>query len=203
MREVSLKGQGNRRQLWVYAVAVLFCADFLFYGFLPSRKRLLSLEQTRVQQQRLIETSAAQNKELPALKMRLKDAQGVVDHYETYIPPAASLGTFLQAIARIMTEHHLTEQVVVPGTEMQPNTIWCIPIHVNCRGSLKDVFGFFRDFQAMDRLVRIEKVILKNGPDFQGQVTMEADAVIFYGSRTEPESTTVAGSVRTEGNDGV
>jgi Tfp pilus assembly protein PilO len=151
----------------------------------------------------MIETSAAQSKELPALKLRLKDAQQIVEHYESYVPKEASLGVFLQEIARIMTEHRLTEQVVVPGKEMQPGAVWCIPIHVNCKGNLKDVFGFFHDFQAMDRLVRIEKVVLQNGNDFQGRVSMEADAVIFYGSRTEPEPAKVAGGTGEAANHGV
>jgi Tfp pilus assembly protein PilO len=203
MKEPVLKGQGQRRQLWVYAVAVLFCADFVFYGYLPSRKRLLSLQQSQAQQQRMIQASATQSKELPALKGRLRDVEQIAQHYDSYVPKEALLGGFLQEIARIMTEHHLADQVVVPGREIQPGVLWRIPIHINCRGSLKDIFGFFREFQAMDRLVRIEKVTLQNGQDLQGQVSMQADAVIFYGSQTEPASARVGGGPQEAADHGV
>jgi Tfp pilus assembly protein PilO len=203
MKDAAYKGHDYRRQLWVYAVAVLFCADFVFYGYLPSHKRLLSLQQMQVQQERMIQASAAQSEELPALKTRLKDVEQIAGHYEAYVPSEASLGSFLQEIARIMTEHHLTDQVVVPGKETQCAPICCILVRVNCKGSLKDVFGFFRDFQAMDRLVRVEKVVLQNGSDFQGQVSMEAETVIFYGSRAEPASANVAGDTREAANHGV
>ncbi len=182
----------RKQQAWLYAIAVLFCADFVFYGYMPCHNRLQSLREAGIRQRRLIETATVQSQELPALKVRLTDTEQIVEHYENYIPREVSLGLFLQEIARIMTEHHLADQVVVPGTEVESEGVGCIPVHVNCRGSLKDIFGFFRDFQAMDRLVRIEKVTLQNDRDFTGRVSMNTDAVIFYRPQAARNATSVA-----------
>ena len=203
MSDRMLRQPGRRQQLWLYMAAVLFCADFVFFGYLPSHRRLQSLREAGRQQGLMIQTAAAQSKELPQLRTRLRDTEQVIERYESYIPQRASLGIFLQEIAQIMTKHHLTDQVVVPGRETGSNAVRCVPVRINCKGGLKDLFGFFQDFQAMDRLVRIEKVVLQNSSDFLGQVTIETDAVIFYRPQAQPGTPDVAGG-RPEGvNDGV
>lgn len=201
MSRMALKGSDRRRQAWVCVVALLFCADFAFYGYLPSHRRLLSLRQASAQQQQMIMMAAAQSQELPTLKTRLRSAEQIIEHYDAYIPHEASLGIFLQEIARIMTGHHLTDHVVVPGQERESDGVRCISVHVNCKGSLKDVFSFFHDFQVMDRLVRIEKVALKNDSDLTGRVTMDADAMIVYRPQTERNATDLAdGTSKVENN---
>ncbi len=192
MSNMAPKRSSRKQQAWLYAIAVLFCADFVFYGYLPSYKRLQSLRETGSQQRRLIETAAAQSEELPALKVRLANVEQIVEHYESYIPAEVSLGSFLQEIARTMTEHRLTDQVVVPGKEVELEGVGCAPVHVNCKGSLKDIFSFFHDLQAMDRLVRIEKVTLQNDRGFTGCVSMDTDAVIFYRPQAARDATSVA-----------
>ncbi len=192
MSEMMPKRSSRRQQAWLYAIAVLFCADFVFYGYMPSHKRLQSLRDAESQQRRLIETAAAQSKELPALKIRLANIEQVVEHYDSYVPADASLGSFLQEIARTMTEHRLTDQVVVPGKEVESEGVGCAPVHINCTGNLKDIFSFFHDLQAMDRLVRIEKVILQNDRGFTGCVSMDTDAVIFYRPQAAKDVTSIA-----------
>jgi len=192
MRDSVFKKTGRKQQMWLYSIAVLFCADFVFYGYTPSHKRLQSLREAKTQQSRLIATAAAQSKELPALRTRLKNVERIVEHYDRYVPPEESSGVFLQEIARIMTEHHLADQVVVPGTNVESDGIRCIPVHIDCQGSLKDIFSFFCDLQTMDRLVRIEKVSLQNDKDFTGHVGMEMNAVIFYRPQAGRDATRVA-----------
>jgi len=67
----------------------------------------------------------------------------------------------------------------------------CIPVIMQCKGSLRQMFDFFRTLQALDRLVRIEHLELSNAGDFSGEVSMRADVVIYYrpGSGTQWEKT--------------
>jgi Tfp pilus assembly protein PilO len=170
----------SRQQIWVGAIAVLFVSDFVLCGYIPSQNRLAALEQARVQQQGVIRMAAGQSEELPRLRRRLQDTSRVVEHYETYVPPEAALGTFLQQIAGLMTTHHLVDQVVVPGKECTGAGVNCIPVHVTCTGVLVDVFGFFNDLLALDRLVRIEQVVLTNDGGLTGRIGIQIEAVIFY-----------------------
>lgn len=194
MSHAGSNKQGRKQRTWLYVVAVLFCADFIFYGYTPSHKRLQSLQAARVQQEQMVQMAAAQSKELPALRTRLENVEQIVAHYDSYVPEDASQGGFLQEIAQIMTEHHLVDQVVVPGKEVDSEGIRCIPIHMTCKGNLKDVFNLFHDLQGLDRLVRIERVVLQNDRDFTGRISLETDAVIFH--RPAPQTAATVAAAR-------
>jgi Tfp pilus assembly protein PilO len=171
--------------VWVYLIGGLFLADFVFYGYLPSQRRLQSLRDSRNEQERMIRMAVDQSAELPKLKVRLRNVEEIVGHYDSYVPEERFLGVFLQEIADIMTRHQLTDQVVVPQSEIACGEVNCIPIHVNCKGSLNNVFSFFHDVQTMSRLVRIEKADLQNDADYSGQVSMHIEAMIYYRSETQ------------------
>lgn len=190
----------HRQQVWVYVVGLLFVADFIFYGYLPSHRRLQSLDQARVQKERLIQTAELQECALPALEESLKATEAAVSHYEDNIPKDKALGPFLGQIAAIMTENTLTDQVIQPQmTEVEANSLRCIPIAMKCKGTLAGIFGFCRDLQELDRLVRIEKLVLKNDDEFTGRITLEAQAVIFYRSEKPPVAGNPAGTTGSQG----
>jgi type IV pilus assembly protein PilO len=169
----------RKQQMAVYVIAGLFVCDFVLCGYLPSHQRLLSLQRTRAQQKQTIQMAAAQSTELPGLERRLRDMEKAVEGFERRVPADRALGAFLQQIAGIMTDCHLVDQAIVPGDDGKTDALNCIPIHVACRGTLMDIFGFFQKLQRLDRLVRVEKVALENDSDLTGQVGVQVEAVIF------------------------
>jgi len=102
-----------------------------------------------------------------------------------------------------MREHELSNQDVVPGETLEAQALNCIPVHMNCSGTLDGVFGFFRDLQGLRRLIRIEKVTLRNSPEFGGTVTMQTEAMIFYRPEESQETNGLADdrSLKTANND--
>jgi Tfp pilus assembly protein PilO len=169
----------RKQQMWVYVIAGLFVCDFVLCGYIPSRQRLTALERTRAQQRQVILTAAAQSAELPGLERRLRGMEEAVEGFDRRVPADRALGTFLQQIAGIMTDCRLAEQVVLPGKEWRSDELNCVPVHVACKGTLTDIFGFFKRLQSLDRLVRIQKVALENDPDLTGRISMQVEAVIF------------------------
>ena len=193
MGETGSRLLRRNRQTWVCIVAVLFVGDFILYGYLPSHERLESLQQVRGRQSQTIRMAAAQSAELPALTRRLRQARQTVERYDACVPTDRALGTFLQQIAAIMTQHHLTDQVVVPGKELRAHDLTCIPVQITCKGTLTDMFDFFTGLQELDRLIRFDKVVFKNNPEFTGQVSMQTDAMIFHRSSGQQQASDSAG----------
>ncbi len=180
MSESRSRSLLRRQQLWVLAVGGLFLADFVLYGYLPSRERLQSVTEVKSRQMQMIRTAESQSEVLGALKARLEEIDYRVGNAQSQIPDESALGLFLRQIARIMTEHDLSDQDVVFGRESVSNDLVCVPVHMKCSGNLTGIFGFFTDLQNLDRLVRIERTTLANDREFAGTVVMETDAVIFY-----------------------
>jgi Tfp pilus assembly protein PilO len=170
----------SKQQIWVCVVAGLFVSDFIWCGYLPAQERLKSLKQAWAQQQRIVMMGATQGAELPALTQRLQDTEDIVALYDVRVPPEGTLGTFLQRMAGIMTGRRLTNQEVVPGKAWETDGLTCIPVQVTCAGTLADVFNFFNDLQALNRLVRIERVALGNDSGMTGRIHMRMEGVIFH-----------------------
>jgi len=163
----------------------MLIADFVLFGFLPSYNRMRSLKQAKAEQMRAITQASAQAEELSIVEQQLQKLQAKVGKYQQSVPSERELGAFLKQIASIMTDHGLIDQVVAPAAETQNGSLNCIPINMKCKGKLAQIFEFYKRLQTSGRLVRIEKVKLVNDTDFEGLVSLETGAVIYYRPPTE------------------
>jgi Tfp pilus assembly protein PilO len=178
--------------MFVYLIAGLFLCDFVLCGYLPSQQRLVSLRQARAQQKSLIGMAAAQSAELPGLERRLRGMEKAVEGFDRRVPADRALGAFLLQITGIMADCRLREQLVLPRDGVKTEHLHCIPVHVACKGTLADMFQFFARVQSLERLVRIEKVVLENDTDLTGQVSLQMEAVIFEQSGKQQETEAIS-----------
>lgn len=173
----------EKKQISICIVAVMFVADFVLFGYLPSYKRIKEVEQAREKQRFVIARASSQGVQMPALKEQLSKLQREVGNYESNVPDQRDLGLFLQRIANLMNENSLKEQQVRPGGEIETDKLNCIPLNMQCKGRLSQIFEFYKQLQGLGRLVRIEQVELTNDNSFSGQVSMQTKATIYYRSK--------------------
>jgi type IV pilus assembly protein PilO len=127
-----------------------------------------------------VSKASAESRQIPAMKEQLLKLQTAVGNYEQQIPTQRDLGEFLQKIANLMNEHNLQGQMVQPGDEIKAGQLNCIPVNMQCKGRLSQIFEFYKDVQRLDRLIRIEYVKLANDGGFSGEVSMQTKAIIYY-----------------------
>jgi Tfp pilus assembly protein PilO len=173
---------GKRQQAAIFVLAVLLVADFVFFGVVPSRHRLRQIRQKRSERLSLISSADAASQKLSQLKEEIALLEATVGDYGRKVPAATELGGFLHKIAELMNEHNLQEQFVQPAGETQAEGLSCIPLSIRCKGDLQQIFGFCKSLQKLERLVRIEQIILTNDSEFKGQVSMQTKAAIYYHS---------------------
>jgi len=162
----------ERQQIAICAVAVAMVGGFVLLRYLPLQKRAA--------QTLAVAEAWRQSRQLPVLKEQLLKLQRAVGNHEANIPAQMALGVFLHRIAKLMNEHHLKEQVIAPGKEIEVDELNCIPVDMQCKGRLKQIFEFYGRMQELDRLVRIEQVKLVNDNDFSGEVSMQTKVFIYY-----------------------
>lgn len=175
----------ERQQIAIFVIAGAMISGFVLFRYLPLQKKIKAAEQTRAAQTLDIAKASSQSGQVPALKGQLQKLQRTVGNYEANIPEQRALGAFLQQIANLMNENNLREQLIRPGKEVEAEELNCIPVSIQCKGSLKQIFEFFKSLQVLDRLVRIEQIKLVNDSDFSGEVGMQTEAVIYYRAETE------------------
>lgn len=173
----------EKKQLVICATAAAVIAGFALLVYLPLRSRLNSLAKAKAEQSLIVATASAQSAELPLLENKLVSLQAMVRNYEQNVPADRQLGTFLQQIAALMNEHNLRDQIVQPDREIQLEDLGCIPVSIQCRGSLRQIFGFFRSLQHLNRLIRIEQIRLANDGKLSGDVSMQTSVIIYYRQR--------------------
>lgn len=169
----------ERRQILIFCLAGAMVTAFMLFRYLPLRKGLKALEQTRAAQTNTIAKASLQSRQLPALKEQVVELQRKLSNFDRQVPAERELGVFLQQLTNLMNKHNLTEHLIEPGKEVQTDVLNCIPVDLQCKGRLIQLFEFFRSLQGLDRLVRIEQVKLENDGDYSGKVSMRTNAVIY------------------------
>jgi Tfp pilus assembly protein PilO len=174
----------ERKQIVICLAAAAMVGGFVLFRYLPLRGKMRAVESRLFETQAAVDKAQAQSEQLPALREKLLILQRAVGNYQRQVPCHRELGGFLQGIAELMNRQNLTGQVIQPGREVNLEQLICIPISMKCEGRLAQIFEFFKSLQALDRVVRIEQVKLINDSDFNGRVSMQTEAVIYY--RAEP-----------------
>lgn len=171
----------DKTQYMIYILAVVLVADFIWFAYLPSRRRLEALRESRRQQTSTVTEAQEITWQIPDVRQQMNTLEEEILQWYQRVPEERTMGDFLKDIARLMTQHGLTEQVMVPGTEIGTQGLVCIPVSIHCRGTLQQLFVFYQDLQALQRLVRFEKISLqRDSARTDGHVTMQTDIVIFY-----------------------
>ncbi|HLB73172.1 MAG TPA: type 4a pilus biogenesis protein PilO [Sedimentisphaerales bacterium] len=179
----------ERRQIVLFGAAVLMVGGFVLFRYLPLRERMATVKLTKAAERKAVNEEATQDRLLPVLEEQARDLSESIGDYEAKIPLERELGAFLGRITDLMNEHNLKEQVVTPGGEVKSGELNCIPVDIQCRGNLAEMFEFFKGLQSLERLVRIEQIKLSNDADFSGEVRLETRAVIYYQTAAALRST--------------
>jgi Tfp pilus assembly protein PilO len=170
----------KRQQITIFVIGATLVAVFVLLWYLPTYRRLKALKQAKYQQTVPAARLANLRSEFPALRSELLKLQEATDNCEQQIPGERGLGEFLHGIADLMNEHNLKEQQIQPGEEIKSGDLYRIPIDMKCKGRLAELFEFYKSLQGFDRLVRIEQVKLINDSGYNGQLSMQTKASIYY-----------------------
>jgi Tfp pilus assembly protein PilO len=170
----------GRQQTKICAIGAAIVCVFLVFWYMPLCEKARATKQARAERAQMIAKGTADAGRLPLLEEQLRNLQARIGDFEARIPEQRAHGAFLQRIADLMDDHDLKEQDVAPGGEIEADKFNCIPVIMHCKGELAQISEFYRRLQNLDRLVRIEKVTLNNDESYNGQVTMETKAVVYY-----------------------
>lgn len=170
----------ERQQLTICIIAGVIVGGFVLFRYLPLRSKMKAIRQIKSSQALTIAKGAADNKQRLLLNEQLLELRHELENYEEKIPQQSDIGVFLHKIADLMNKHNLSDQMIEPHKEIKAEKLNCIPVKMQCKGKLAQIFEFYRQLQGLDRLVRIEQVKLSNDSDFNGQVGMESMAIIYY-----------------------
>lgn len=175
----------DRQQVIIICIGSLLIGGFGAFKYVPILRQKNAVKKQMDQQVQVIEEVRARSVLVPELRQKKHETELKLQEFSQKIPPGRNFAQLWQQIADVMNEHKLKEQLVQPGPELKTSRICSIPLTIECKGSLNQLFSFFRDLESFDRLIRFEEIQFENDTDFTGFVKMNAKANIYY----QPEST--------------
>ncbi|MFC1763707.1 type 4a pilus biogenesis protein PilO [Planctomycetota bacterium] len=170
----------NKAQIAVYAISALLVADFILFGYLPSKRRLSTLLESRHSQEASIAQAKADASQLAALRQAVSQSQILLEEQRQYIPQERHFNQFLEDVSELMQRHKLREQLIEPGRDVLGSNSVCIPVTLRCQGAFAQLFAFYQDLQKMPRLIRFEEIMFDRHPTATTQVEMIAHMAIYY-----------------------
>jgi Tfp pilus assembly protein PilO len=170
----------ERKQIYLGAAMLGLIGIFAFGLYKPLQNRIKDLRLAQADKRYERIRARFEVQQLPVLKQQMEQIRLTVGEMDKKLPGDRMLGEFLEQIADAMNKHNLKERVVEPKEEFKIDKCVCIPVRMQCSGSIQEIFGFFKTMENFERLIRIEALELKNGPDLNGKVIMTAQADIYY-----------------------
>jgi Tfp pilus assembly protein PilO len=170
----------ERKQIYIGAAAIVLIAAFALLLYRPLHGKILQVRNAKAQQLEVERDAFNKQQNLPVMREKLIRTKKETGEFGDRIPADRQLGQLLQSIAEAMNSHRLKDQVVAPGSEVSLDKLNCIPVRMQCSGSMKQIFAFFRTLEGLERIIKIEQVQLKNNADLSGVVSMNALASVYY-----------------------
>ena len=174
----------EKQQVIILALALIIFAGFGMFRYYPLAKRRSAAQKSNMEHLVKIAETKAYGQQLPIIRQKIDELRIVAGDFDKKIPKDRNFADLWDQIAKVMNRHNLKEQLVQPGNEIKGDELNCIPISIQCTGSLSQIFEFFKSLQKFDRLIRVESVTLTNDSDFTGRIKMNADANVYYQAGT-------------------
>lgn len=170
----------EKKQVQIIVIAAAIIVGFTVLRFYPLARRMARIRQTRVEQVAAVAQVRQYTLSIPALRRQAADLRVELVDYDRRIPGDRQFADLYHQMAEAMNRYNLKDQIVQPGGETTGQTVGCIPITIQCSGTLEQTFGFLKSLADFDRLIRIEELQLQNDAEYSGQIKLNAAAKVYY-----------------------
>ncbi len=170
----------DKKQTMILVLGAAILTGFAVFQYVPIVQKKLQMRKQVLKHAQSMEQVQQYAGSLPELRQKKAELTEQVTAYSVKIPEGKQFAQLWQQIADVMNDCQLTEQSVRPGKEQTSEELCCIPLSIECTGTLDQMFEFFQSLENFERLVRIEQIDLKNNDDFDTTVKMNATANIYY-----------------------
>lgn len=172
--------QMDKQQVTILALAAMMLAGFGMFRYMPIVRSKLALKEQMEHQSLSTETIQDYSRRMPELALQKRQLQEKIRTNAGKIPEGKQFAQLWQQIAESMNACQLQDQLVQPASEKQSEDICCVPLKIECTGTLQQIFSFFQMLEEFDRLICFEDVQLENDKDFKAVLKLTAKANVYY-----------------------
>ena len=172
--------QVDKHQVVILVLGAVILTGFGVFRYMPIVNKKMAMKEQMAKQSLSTEQIQEYSRRVPELKLQKKALEQKQQEYLTKIPEGKQFAQLWQNIAEAMNECRLEDQLVQPGTEEKSTEMCCIPLKIECRGTLEQMFAFLQKLEGFDRLVCFEEIQLENSSDYSAVIKLNAKAKVYY-----------------------
>ena len=170
----------DKKQTMILLLGAAILTGFAVFQYVPIVQKKLQMRKQVLKQAQSMSQVQQYAGSLPELRQEKVELTEQLKDYSVKIPEGKQFAQLWRQIADVMNDCQLTEQSVQPGKELVSQELCCIPLSIECTGTLDQMFEFFQSLENFERLVRIDQIDLKNNDDSDATIKMNAIANIYY-----------------------
>ena len=172
--------QIDKQQVTILILGAVVLFGFGLFRYMPIVRKRVALKEQMNHQSLSMEQIQEYSRLLPELNQQKRQLEDTIQTSSGKIPEGKQFARLWQQIAEVMNECKLQDQLVQPETEMKSDQLCCIPLRIECKGSLEQMFIFFQKLENFDRLISFEEVKLENSSDLDAEIKLNAKANVYY-----------------------
>ena len=131
--------------------------------YVPQQRELNGLR-TEISRENLkLANAAKQTEAVPKLVGHVEQMKKLYSNFDRRLPQQKELGGFLREISGNLEQGTLANQVIEPGSPTQAELFHTLPIVLRFRGSYLSLARFLERLEDMERLTRVQKLVLRGG----------------------------------------
>ena len=170
----------DKQQVTILILGAVILIGFGLFRYMPIVRKRMTLKEQMNQQSLSMEQIQEYSRLLPELSLQKRRLEEKLQASSGKIPEGKQFARLWQQIAEVMNECKLQDQLVQPAAEMKSDQVCCIPLRIECTGSLDQMFMFFQLLENFDRLICLEDVQLENSNDYDAKIKLSAKANVYY-----------------------
>lgn len=170
----------DRQQFYICIAGIVLAGGFIAFRYVPIVRQNVAVTEKIKEQEALINQIHSQGTLFPELVYQREQLTERLIPFEQKVPRGRNFAQLWQQIADIMNDCKLREQLVRPGSELKSDRLCSIPLTIECKGTLEQIFTFFKSLENIDRLIQIEEMELEKDADLHTLVKLYAKANVYY-----------------------
>lgn len=169
----------TRDNLLVFGALIVIVGGTVLGVFRPQSKTLRELETQIVKQKTALAAEAGKVLVVPTMLRQVEAMRMRYRNFDQRLPQRQELGGFLKEISENLAKEDLSNQLIEPGNPSRDALFHTLPIIMRFRGSYLALTRFLNRLEEMERLARVQKMLIKTDPKSE-EVDIELRMNIYF-----------------------
>lgn len=179
MRTLQSAIESSRRLFAVLLLTTLAgLLAFYFLGYRPAQRELARLHADTASRERDLRQARAKASDLPKIASEVERLRARLARSKRLLEPV-DLPLAHREIMQIGQRSGLEKFRYEPDQEKSAELFSELPIQISFVGDFASAYGFLRECEAMPRLSRVRRMVLKGTDLSRGQIEAELSLMVF------------------------